>query len=306
MLEKGFRRAHGTGANIIARVRMKIGEHYRSGLVTPMTGYAKAWERWFTLIESAAMPLSLRMLALASIGEGQRVLDIGTGIGEPAMTAACTVGPRGSVLAIDPDPEMIAIARERAAVEKLWNIEFAVQCAEQLLLPPSSVDSVLCRWSLMFVDDLGTTLKTLRHVLRQGGRLVASTWGPPDRVPALSLARTVIHDHFGMEAPLYGRKSAFALSDTHHLANSFGTAGFTQIVQERISLVFKFRSAEEYVQFRTDCTGPLFSGVGAVSDAARAQALRAVATALEGFRAPDGSFRLENDAYCTAGAVNNA
>ena len=65
--------------------------------------YAAAWERWFTLIESAAAPLSRRMLTLASVGKGHRVLDIGTGIGEPAMTAAIAVGPGGGVFAIDPD-----------------------------------------------------------------------------------------------------------------------------------------------------------------------------------------------------------
>jgi hypothetical protein len=141
-------------------------------------------------------------------------------------------------------------------------------------------------------------------MLRPGGRLVAATWGLPDRVPALSLARKVIHSHFGVEPPRYGPKTAFALSENEALAEAFRTVGFTAIVQERLSLIYKFRSAEEYVQFRTDCTGPLFSNVGQVTDAEREQALRAVATALEEFRAPDGSFRLENDSYCTTGLAS--
>jgi ubiquinone/menaquinone biosynthesis C-methylase UbiE len=263
--------------------------------------YAAAWERWFTLIESAAAPLSRRMLALGSVEIGHRVLDIGTGIGEPAMTAAIAVGPEGGVFAIDPDPDMIAIARDRAELERLSNIEFAVQRVEELRLPRGSFDAVLCRWSLMFVDDLNATLAGLRGLLRPGGRLVAATWGPPDRVPALSLARRVIHDHFGVEPPPYGPKTAFALSDTDRLVDAFRTAGFPGTAQERLLLTYRFRSAEEYLQFRTDCTGDLFSGVGDITGAERRQALEAVAGALEEFRSPDGSFSLENDAYLTAG-----
>ncbi|MCI0430947.1 MAG: class I SAM-dependent methyltransferase, partial [Rhodospirillales bacterium] len=166
-----------------------------------MTSHAMAWKTWFPLIERAAAPLSLRMIALASVGEGQRVLDIGTGLGEPAMTAAGAVGPRGSVVAIDPDPEMIRIARERAAIENAESVTFVVQRVEELRLPPESMDAILCRWSLMFVDDLAETLARLRVLLRPGGRLVAATWSTPDRVPALSLARSVIHRHFGREPP---------------------------------------------------------------------------------------------------------
>lgn len=268
-----------------------------------MTSHAMAWRTWFPLIERAAAPLSLRMIALASVGEGQRVLDIGTGIGEPALTAARAVGPRGGVIAIDPDSEMIAIARERAAIEKAENVTFVAQRVEELSLPPQSVDAILCRWSLMFVDDLAETLARLRILLRPGGLLVAATWSTPDRVPALSLARSVIHRHFGREPPAYGWKTAFALADRKGLANAFRAAGFAGVVQERITLAYEFRSAEEYIRFRTDCTGPLFSGVGPVGDAAREGALAAVADALEPFRTTHGSFRLASDACCTVGRV---
>jgi ubiquinone/menaquinone biosynthesis C-methylase UbiE len=164
-------------------------------------------------------------------GVGRRLLDIGTGIGEPAIAAAFAAGPRGGVLAIDSDPEMIAIARERATVEKLSNIEFVIRRVEEMLVPLGSVDAVLCRWSLMFVDDLEATLPSLRRVLRSGGRLVVATRGPPDRVPALSLTRTVVHDYFGVEPPLYGQKTAFAISDSDRLAEAFRTGPDDRITE---------------------------------------------------------------------------
>lgn len=270
----------------------------------PVTSYARAWQQWFPVIERAAAPLSVRMIALAALEEHHRVLDIGTGIGEPAITAARAV-PRGEVIAIDPDPEMIELARERAALENLRNVTFLAQRVEELRLPLHSMDAILCRWSLMFVDDVPAALGGLRRLLRPSGRLVAATWGPPACVPALSLARAVIHDHFGQEPPRYGLKTAFALSDGEVLLATFRAAGFPTVQQERIPLTYEFPSEETYIQFRADCSGPLFSAVGPVSPAAQKQALEAVATALDRFRTADGSFRLVNDAYCTVGTLRH-
>ncbi len=269
-----------------------------------MTSYARAWEQWFPLIERAAAPLSVRMIALAALDAHHHVLDIGTGIGEPAITAARAVH-HGGVIAIDPDPQMIEVARERAALENLRNVTFLAQRVEELRLPHRSVDAILCRWSLMFVDDLAATLGSLRRLLRPGGRLVAATWGPPDRVPALSLARAVIHNHLGQDPPNYGPKTAFALSDSEGLLATFRAAGFPEVNQEWMPLTYEFPSEEAYIRFRVDCTGPLFSNVGLVSASAQKGALKAVATALKRFLTADGSFRLVNDACCTVGKIRD-
>ena len=62
-------------------------------------------------------PLSERMLALAKLGPGMRVLDLATGRGEPAISAAHRVGPTGAVFGVDLSAAMLEIARERAARE---------------------------------------------------------------------------------------------------------------------------------------------------------------------------------------------
>src|SRR5437763_16460962 len=74
---------------------------------------AQGWRRRWAAFEQGAQPLSDRMMKLAHVAPGQRVLDVATGIGEPAMTAARQVSPSGSVVAIDQAPQMLAVARER-------------------------------------------------------------------------------------------------------------------------------------------------------------------------------------------------
>src|ERR671933_2665751 len=74
---------------------------------------AEGWKEWWQTIEVAAQKVSDRLVELARIKPGQKVLDIATGIGEPAITAAKVVGTGGChVLATDISRQMLAIAKE--------------------------------------------------------------------------------------------------------------------------------------------------------------------------------------------------
>jgi enediyne biosynthesis protein CalE5 len=95
---------------------------------------AAGWRAWWPTFERSLQVLNDHLIALAHIEAGQRVLDIATGIGEPAVTAARRVGPTGQVVAIDQSPQMLAIARERAAALGLQNVQFRELDAERLHL----------------------------------------------------------------------------------------------------------------------------------------------------------------------------
>ena len=132
---------------------------------------ADTWSRWFDVIEAGARPVSERMIELAGIGPGSRVLDLATGLGEPAMTAARYVEEVGYVEAIDSCRPMIDLARDRASRIGLDNIQFRDLSAEDLDYPDGAFDAILSRWGLMFVDDLPSSLRRFRRFLRPGGAL---------------------------------------------------------------------------------------------------------------------------------------
>ncbi len=101
---------------------------------------------WWPVLEEGGQKLSDKLVDLVGVGSGSRVLDVATGIGEPAVTAARHVQPNGRVLAIDISPEMIAIGRERAEKLGLQHIiEFRESDAESLNPSDKSFDAVLCR-----------------------------------------------------------------------------------------------------------------------------------------------------------------
>ena len=112
---------------------------------------SSGWNKWWSLIEQAMQPASDRLVALAELQPGQRVLDVATGIGEPAVTAARRVGPGGQVVGTDLSSEMLIIARERVSALGLKNLTFRQVDAEALDFPENSFDAVLCRFGLMFL-----------------------------------------------------------------------------------------------------------------------------------------------------------
>src|SRR5579863_10324881 len=109
---------------------------------------AEGWRRQWATFERGAQPLSDRLMELACVAPGQRVLDVATGIGEPAMTAARRVGPSGSVVAIDQAPQMLAVARDRLQEAGIRNVEFVEGDAEAVPLPPDAFDAVVSRWGI--------------------------------------------------------------------------------------------------------------------------------------------------------------
>ena len=271
-----------------------------------MESYADAWKRWFPIIERGADALNRLMLERAEIVGTEQVLDVGTGIGEPALTAARALGEGGDVVAIDHDPAMIEFARARADESGAVNIRFEVLSAEELPFEPSSFDVAFARWSLMFVDDVPATLARLRGILRPGGRLILAVWGPPECVPAICLAREVVNAHLEIGPPDYGPKTAFALSDTKLLRGELADAGFHQASGDWVPVVYEFASAEAYIRFRTDCGKPLFPADLALNETARRTALEAVTRALEPYRQRSGSVRMVNWAYCVTAQTANS
>lgn len=265
--------------------------------------YANAWLKWFDVIEGGAAPLTDRMLTLSELNDGHHVLDIGTGLGEPALSAATRLNKTGHVLAVDRDPNMIDLARERAKERGVSNIEYRVADADTLDLLPNSLDVVFARWSLMFVADLEHLLSKLSIALRPGGKLIAATWASADLVPALSLAKATVHKHFDLDPAAQDQPKAFALSDWDAVKRTFVQAGYREISVEPFPVAYEFPSVDAYIQYRLDVAGPLWEGLGIAPLDAEREARGAIEKAMQPYRGADTRYRLVNEAYCVVGSI---
>src|SRR5262249_39792136 len=93
---------------------------------------APYWEQHRSVIRKMFAPVTEALVADAKVVRGARVLDVGTGPGEPALTVANLVGPEGKVSAVDPSAEMIAAARRAAERDRIVNVDFEVAPADRL------------------------------------------------------------------------------------------------------------------------------------------------------------------------------
>lgn len=262
---------------------------------------AAAWDKWFGIIEAGAQPLSDRMVERAGIAAGHRVLDIATGVGEPAVTAARRVGASGQVLATDLSPDMVAFGGLRAEREGLTNIEFREMDASRIDLPAASFDAVLCRWGLMFLTDLAPTLAAIKHCLVPGGAFVTSVWGPAEGAPMVGLSDRVMRAHLGLPPPDEGPGSPFALRDVAAFERQVTAAGFQDVTGEWITVETQFTSVDQFVEFRRDRAAAMNKELARFSPEEQEAAWQAFADAARRFETPDGSLRVPNRAYCVVG-----
>ena len=140
-----------------------------------------------TYDEPALRCFDLHALALvreAKLHEGARVLDVATGTGKVACTAARAVGAKGRIIGIDLSEGMLAQARRKA--EGL-PVEFRLMDAERLEFEDATFDVVLCGFAVWFLPDILRGMREMRRVLQPGGRLAFSTWAKRSHEPMMEM-----------------------------------------------------------------------------------------------------------------------
>ena len=200
---------------------------------------------------------------------------------------------------------MIAIARDRANACGTPNIKFAVADVESVNLGTCRFDAILARWSLMSIGDTLGILSKLADALRPGGRLVAAAWAAPSDVPALTLAKNTVHEHFGWPDSAYILSKAFALSDTGETKRKFIEAGFNNVTTEPFPVAYEFESPAKFIQYRLDVAGPLWEGMDKETADVKRAAFEAIEQAMgNGGRYPrSGRHQEEGPDCCPRGGA---
>ena len=278
-------------------------EQYKEGQRQGWNNVAGGWQKWWKTTENAGETISKRMIELADIKQRFRVLDVATGLGEPAITAAQQVGKTVRVSAVDLSIQMLSFAKERAISLGLQNvIEFQEGDLKTIDLPDLTFDAALCRFGLMFFPNLKVGLSKIYKSLVDGGRFSAVVWASPDKVPFISVPLDTLLKE--MKNPVFPTNTPgpFSLSDENLLKDSYINAGFKDIVIERQDMIFNFDSAEAFTNFVYETASPVQVFLSNQSQERKKEILRAITEAVTRYAEKDsGSISFKNEAICITG-----
>jgi ubiquinone/menaquinone biosynthesis C-methylase UbiE len=262
---------------------------------------APGWRRWYDVLEAeaAGQVVSHKLVELAGIGPGDAVLDVASGYGEPALTAARAAGPRGRVVAQDIAADFLAFGRERAAQAGLDTIEFLEGDAEALQFDEGTFDAILSRQGLQFLPDVRSTLEQFHSFLKRDGRLAAAVWGPPDTVQ-FALPISVIFKELELPPPPPGRPGIFALADAAALAQLVAGAGFRDVETGTVTAIYETASPEDFTQWARDVAPPIVNLVKGQPPEEQERVWRKVTEAWAPLVTSEGHVRTENQAIWVA------
>jgi enediyne biosynthesis protein CalE5 len=273
---------------------------FRQGQRQQWDSAATGWRKWSELIDGAASGVSDRLVELAGVEPGSRVLDVAAGYGEPSLSAARKTGAEGSVVATDISAEMLAFGRERAGAAGLENIEFVESDAASLEFPEGSFDAALSRWGIIFEPDGEAAAARVRTFLKPGARMAIASWGPPERVPFLAIPMRTAMQRLQVPPPPPGTPGPLSRPTPEAVGGLLEGGGFSDVQVEETEVAFEWPSPEEFTTFIKEIAPPISAMIAPHPKEVQDETWAAITEAVRE-AAGDGEVRLSNLVLLAAG-----
>jgi SAM-dependent methyltransferase len=264
-------------------------------------GAAAGWNKWSELIDEAVGVVSDRMIEMAAIKEGDRVLDVAAGYGEPALTAARKVGAEGSVVATDISAEMLEFGRQRAAAAGVENIDFMRSDAISLDFPAESFDAAVSRFGIIFDPDGEGAAARVRGFLKPGGRFAIASWGPPERVPMLAIAMKTAMEKLDVPPPPPGTPGPLSRPTPEAIGGLLEGGGFSAVEVQELEVTFDFGAPGDYTTFVKEIAPPISAMIAPHPEEVQNETWDAITEAARETAESDGQVRNSNLVLIAAG-----
>jgi enediyne biosynthesis protein CalE5 len=261
---------------------------------------ASGWKKWSELIDRGTSEVSERLVELAGVEPGSRVLDVAAGYGEPALSAARKAGPDGRVTATDISAEMLAFGRERAMQAGLDNIDFVESAVLSLDLPEQSFDAALSRWGIIFDPDGEGAAAHVRTMLKPGGRFAISSWGEPEQVPMLAIPIRTAMERLDVPPPPPGTPGPLSRPTPEAISGLLEGGGFSEVEVEQMDVELEYQSPEEFTTFVREIAPPVTAMIAPHPEDVQRETWEAITEAVRE-REGDGPITLTNRVLMAAG-----
>ncbi|MDH5678799.1 MAG: class I SAM-dependent methyltransferase [Nitrospinota bacterium] len=267
---------------------------------------ANAWEKYDQWLADDFAYFDQILIQRAGIQPGHKVLDLGSGTGNPALAAAKIAGPEGRVMGVDVAEKMLEVARRRAKNQGLDNIEFHTCHAGDIPFDSETFDAATSRFCLMFLPDVPGALKSIHRALKPGARFTAAVWGTADKNLSFTLAMRVLQKFTALPSPDPSAPGPFSQGQPGALAARMTEAGFVDAVEEAAPVEMTFPSLDFYISNMKEMAAPVRAIMEKMDDETRARAMDAIVDEVRKFESPDGVVRFSGEAMIVSAAKGTA
>ena len=210
-----------------------------------------AWKKWHARLADFTVGVTQALLETVRVRTGMNVLDLASGVGDPALSLAAAVAPNGRVTATDLNPAMLAFIVEQARQRKITNIDFREASVESLPFTDANFDAVTCRFGAMFFPDLDKSLRECLRVLKPGSRATFVAWGRREQ-PFFACTGGILMKHIELPKPDPEAPNIAMFGDPGRMRAALVAAGFAEVSEEARTIEGRWQgSVDEYwEQFR--------------------------------------------------------
>jgi SAM-dependent methyltransferase len=236
-----------------------------------------------------------RVADAVQIQVGQSVLDVACGTGVLTRTIAERAGDTGSVIGLDINEGMLAVAARKAP-----QIEWRQGNALSLPFDNDCFDAVVSQFGLMFFEDWQVAIREMARVLKPGGRLAVAVWDSLDNTPGYAAMVDLLDNLFG-ETTAKGLRVPFILGDKSQLRSLFAVDGLLNVKVTTVEGQARFPSIDAWVF--TDIKGWVLADV--LDDAQVDRLLEAARSELSTFVTSQGNVVFKSPAHIVTAIKSN-
>jgi ubiquinone/menaquinone biosynthesis C-methylase UbiE len=247
---------------------MPSAEEYKEQQKNTWNKFSDGWKKWDPMLMDWMAPIGAKVIEKAGLQEGDRVMDMSTGTGEPGLSAAKLIGG-GEVVGVDLAEEMLAVAGDKAAALGVAN--YSTRAYDGLKVPfeDNSFDAVICRFGVIFSPEPVALMTEMVRTLKPGRKMSVSSWGPKEENPWASTAAAGVAKHITVPQPPAGAPGIFRYADPAELKKDMETAGLKSVEITRLAGELGFESAQVYWQYMSEIAAPVASALAGADEDTR-------------------------------------